>query len=308
MRGQNHWRVVGILPPDLRDKHDATFDDVIPSILHEAGSGLAFKGCTWFSTYRISHRSAERFRDRRCFLLGDAAHIHSPVGAQGMNTGLQDAYNLAWKLALVASGRADPALLNSYEEERIPIARRLLNTTDRAFRLVVSDNPLAGVFRTEILARIAAFALSRESIQRFAFRTVSQTGLEYRDGPLSESLESVPDEAPHAGDRFPWLHLKFTPGGPVEESFERFDDMHLNLMVIGQPAPGALAVGDLLRIHEIPADPDNEREFARARIPRPSFYLLRPDGHVGLCGARLEAATVQRYVADRLGITAVGHA
>jgi len=308
MRGQNHWRVVGILPPELRDKRDATFDDVVPSILHEAGSGLAFSGCTWFSTYRISHRSAERFRDRRCFLLGDAAHIHSPVGAQGMNTGLQDAYNLGWKLALVASRRADPALLDSYEDERIPIARRLLNTTDRAFRLVVSDNPLAGVFRTEVLARIAAFALSRESIQRFAFRTVSQTGLEYRSGPLSESLESVPDEAPHAGDRFPWLHLKFAPGGAVEESFGRFDDMHFNLIVIGQPAPGALAVGDLVRIHEIPADPHNARELARARIPQPSFYLLRPDGHIGLCGARLDFTMVKRYVADRLRITAVREA
>ena len=118
----------------------------------------------------------------------------------------------------------------------------------------------------------------------------------------------MPHEAPHAGDRFPWLHLKFAPGGPVEESFERFDDMHLNLIVIGQPAPGALAVGDLLRIHEIPADPHNERELARARIPRPSFYLLRPDGHVGLCGARLDAATVPRYIADRLRVAAVGHA
>ena len=66
---------------------------------------MSFKACTWFSTYRIHHRRAERFRDRRCFLLGDAAHIHSPVGAQGMNTGLQDAYNLAWKLALVVEGQ-----------------------------------------------------------------------------------------------------------------------------------------------------------------------------------------------------------
>jgi hypothetical protein len=302
MRGQNHWRVVGILPPDLRDRHDATFDDVIPSILHEAGSALAFKACTWFSTYRISHRSAERFRDRRCFLLGDAAHIHSPVGAQGMNTGLQDAYNLAWKLALVAGGQADPALLDSYEDERIPIARRLLDTTDRAFRLVVSDNPLAGVLRTEILARIAAFGMSREAIQRFAFRTVSQTGIEYREGPLSESLGPVPDGAPHAGDRFPWLQLKFVAGGPVEDSFGRFDDLHFNLIVIGQPAPGELTVGDLLRIHEIPADPDNERELARAQIPRPSFYLLRPDGHVGLCGVRPEAAAIMRYLTERLSI------
>jgi 2-polyprenyl-6-methoxyphenol hydroxylase-like FAD-dependent oxidoreductase len=91
MRGTDHWRVVGIVPPALRGRDDLTLDEVIPSIREEAGSGLSFQGCSWFSTYRIHHRRAERFRDGRCFLLGDAAHIHSPVGAQGMNTGLQDA-------------------------------------------------------------------------------------------------------------------------------------------------------------------------------------------------------------------------
>ena len=100
-----------------------------------------------------------------------------------MNTGLQDAYNLGWKLALVVEGRADAALLDSYEEERIPVARRLLNTTDRAFRLIVSDNWLAGLLRTEILARVAAFAMSRERIQSFAFRVVSQIGIHYRKSP-----------------------------------------------------------------------------------------------------------------------------
>ncbi|MGH8694882.1 MAG: FAD-dependent monooxygenase, partial [Burkholderiales bacterium] len=118
MRGTDHWRVVGILPADLRGRDDLAFEDVIPSVRREAGDGLSFQGCSWFSTYRIHHRSAARFRDRRCFLLGDAAHIHSPVGAQGMNTGLQDAYNLAWKLALVVTGRADAGLLDSYEDER----------------------------------------------------------------------------------------------------------------------------------------------------------------------------------------------
>src|SRR5207245_6487533 len=139
----------------LRGRDDLTFDEVIPSVRQQAGTALSFETCSWFSTYRIHHRRAARFRDRRCFLLGDAAHIHSPVGAQGMNTGLQDAYNLAWKLALVTEGRADAALLDSYEEERMPVARRLLNTTDRVFRLLVSDNPLAGILRTKILARIA---------------------------------------------------------------------------------------------------------------------------------------------------------
>src|SRR5262249_43448990 len=161
----------------------------------------------------------ERFREGRSFLLGDAAHIHSPVGAQGMNTGLQDAYNLAWKLALVVRGEADAALLDSYGEERVPVARRLLNSTDRAFRLVVSDSWLAGLFRTKIMANIAAFAMRFQAVQKLAFRTVSQTGIEYRASSLSAQAGSLPKEAPQPGDRFPWLHLRFGACAAVEDSF-----------------------------------------------------------------------------------------
>jgi 2-polyprenyl-6-methoxyphenol hydroxylase-like FAD-dependent oxidoreductase len=302
MRGKNHWRVVGILPAALRNKKDMRFEDVVPSLRQEAGTALSFKTCTWFSTYRIHHRSASRFRSGRCFLLGDAAHIHSPVGAQGMNTGLQDSYNLAWKLALVAKGQADAALLDSYEGERIPVARRLLNTTDRAFRLVVSDSWLAGLFRTKVLARIAAFAMSIGRIQTIAFRTISQTGITYRDSALSKSLAGLPAGAPRAGDRFPWLHLKFRPDGETEDLFQRLDDTQFNLIVVGQPAPpeDALGFGDMLRVHAVPADPANDRELARVEIPQPSFYLLRPDGHVGLCGCRLDAADLRRYASETL--------
>ena len=123
MRGKDRWRVIGILPEQFRSREHVTFEELIPSIKGEAGTDLDFKHCSWFSVYRIQHRAAERFRDRRCFLLGDAAHIHSPMGAQGMNTGLQDAYNLAWKLALVVRGRADAALLDTYEQERVPVAQ-----------------------------------------------------------------------------------------------------------------------------------------------------------------------------------------
>jgi 2-polyprenyl-6-methoxyphenol hydroxylase-like FAD-dependent oxidoreductase len=302
MRGADHWRVVGILPPPLRGKPDVTFDDVAPSVRGEAGATLQFKGCSWFSTYRIHHRAAARFRAGRCFVLGDAAHIHSPVGAQGMNTGLQDAYNLGWKLAAVTQGRADAALLDSYEAERLPVAQRLLATTDRAFRVVVSDSWLAGVLRTQVLARVAAFVLSRRRVQRLVFRTVSQTGIHYRDSALSSALGQMPAHAPRAGDRFPWMKLRFDADGPVQDLFDRLDDTRFTLLLFG-PAdvvPSVPLPGHELRVEVIHDDAHNATALKRAGITSPSFYLLRPDGHVGLCGRTFDAAALARYFTDTL--------
>jgi 2-polyprenyl-6-methoxyphenol hydroxylase-like FAD-dependent oxidoreductase len=303
MRGADHWRVVGILPPELRGQDDVAFEAVVPDIRRVVGSTVAFHECSWFATYRIHHRRAARFREGRCFLLGDAAHIHSPVGAQGMNTGLQDAYNLGWKLALVAAGRAEERLLDSYSAEREPVAERLLQTTDRAFSLIVSDGWLGTLFRTRVLARILAFAMGRERFRRLAFRTISQIGIHYRDGPLSQPQTQPARDAPAAGDRFPWLRLSFAPGAPAEDLFARLDDTRFNLLLFGQRAL-TIADGprDLLAVHAIPTDPANDRELARARIPAPCFYLLRPDGHIGLAGAGFDADLLSRYLAGRIGI------
>ena len=305
MRGQDHWRIVGILPPGLLGKDGVTFDDVLPSVRTEAGAGLSLKSCTWYSTYRIHHRSAAHFRDRRCFLLGDAAHIHSPVGAQGMNTGLQDAYNLGWKLALVTQNRANAALLDSYEEERLPVARQLLDTTDRAFRLIVSDNWLAGLFRTRILARVAAFAMGRPRLQALAFRVVSQTGIQYRASRLSKSLDGLPGEAPRAGDRFPWLQLRLQPDGPLEDMFKTLHDTRFNLVVFGQAGAAAAAgvgLGELVHIQAVPSEPVNDAELARVRIPQPSYYLVRPDGYVGLCGINLDGDAIKHYFSESMNL------
>jgi hypothetical protein len=195
-------------------------------------------------------------------------------------------------------------LLDSYEQERLPVARRLLNTTDRAFRLIVSDSWFAGLLRTQVLARIAAFAMGRERIQRIAFRTVSQTGIHYRSSALSQSLPDLPDSAPQAGDRFPWLKLRLQPGGPLEDLFQKVDDTRFTLVLFGAslPADGSLHFGDLVRIHVIPVDAVNEAELARTSIPRPAFYLIRPDGYVGLCGGRLDSAAMERYITARLGL------
>ena len=302
MRETDHWRIVGILPPQLRGRDNLTFEETIPTLRHEVGSQLSFQACNWFSTYRIHHRRAARFHDRRCFLLGDAAHVHSPVGGQGMNTGLQDAYNLAWKLALVVSGRAAAALVHSYEDERLPVANHLLKRTDRFFSIVVSDSWLVGLLRTRVMPKIMGLALRTAAVQGIVFRTISQTGIRYRGSPLSEALASLPENGPRPGDRFPWLRLRFQPNGRLEDLYGKLDDTRFTLLVFGQAAPprGIPELGDRLHIQELPSDPANDRELARARIPRPSFYLLRPDGHIGLAGARLDAAAASRYVSERL--------
>jgi 2-polyprenyl-6-methoxyphenol hydroxylase-like FAD-dependent oxidoreductase len=304
MRGSNHWRVVGIVPPELREKADLTFDDVAPSVRAEAGAGLSFHSCTWFSPYRIHHRRAQRFRSGRCFLLGDAAHIHSPVGAQGMNTGLQDAYNLAWKLALVVSGRASETLLDSYADERVPVAEQLLSTTDRAFSLVVADRRFAGFFRTRVMPKLLAVAMRSERIRQLAFRTISQIGIRYPHSPLSVSMSGLPEAAPVAGDRFPWMNLQFAGEANAEDLFAKLDDTRFHLLLFGQPAPPSLSeVGELLRIHAIADSAENHRELEGAHIPRPSFFLLRPDGHVGLAGITLDRDAIARYFRERLRLS-----
>jgi 2-polyprenyl-6-methoxyphenol hydroxylase-like FAD-dependent oxidoreductase len=301
MLGTDRWRVIGILPKSLNGKPDLKFEDVVPHVTQEAGADLSFESCSWFSTYKIHHRRAERFQLGRCFLLGDAAHVHSPMGGQGMNTGLQDAYNLAWKLALVVQGRAEPELLESYEAERTLVANKLLATTDRAFRLLVSESRIAGVFRTKVFAKVMAFAMGRAFARRVAFATLSQTGIRYRDSALSSNLAGAPaGGAPRAGDRFPWLRVALRERGPIEDLYQKLDDTRFNLVLIGQPAPerGAQGLGDLLRVHAIANDPRNAPALEKARLRGPAFYLLRPDGHIGLVGRRFDAVALYDYLWD----------
>ena len=139
---------------DAEHQHDdLSWNDVSQRVIE--WMRIDVERVNWFSTYRVHHRVADHFRKGRAFLLGDAAHIHSPVGGQGMNTGIGDAVNLAWKLAAVLHGRADASLLDSYEPERIAFARRLVATTDRAFTGVTSAGAIARLVRLHIVPLVA---------------------------------------------------------------------------------------------------------------------------------------------------------
>ncbi len=185
------------------------------------------------------------------------------------------------------------ALLDSYEEERLPVANQLLRGTDRAFSMIVSDRMISRILRTRVIAKVAAFAMRFDRIRKLAFRTISQIGIQYRASSLSETLGDWPEEAPRAGDRFPWLQLKFSADDPPDDLFQRIDDTCFNLMIVGQtPVPSTLRKLELLQVHEIPTAYGNDQALARMHIPIPSFYLLRPDCYVGLAGRHLSAEVV----------------
>ncbi|MCO6417614.1 FAD-dependent monooxygenase [Siccirubricoccus sp. KC 17139] len=276
-------RVIGILPPELGDRDDVTFDAVRP--VAEAMLGISVERANWFSTYHVHHRVAAGFRRGRAFLAGDAGHIHSPAGGQGMNTGIGDAVNLGWKLAEVLQGQAAESLLESYEQERIGFARTLVATTDRAFTALVGTGPGSRLLRQVVLPRLAPLLLGIGPVRRRLFRTASQIRIAYPDSPLSEGRAG----ALAAGARLPFLEV---PGG---DSHAPLDGLGWRLQLHGEAAPPLRAAAAELGL---PLDTFPWSAAAgRAGLARDAAYLLRPDGHIGLAWEGQDPARLRAYAA-----------
>jgi 2-polyprenyl-6-methoxyphenol hydroxylase-like FAD-dependent oxidoreductase len=185
LKGEGRARLIGTVREEAEHQQEnLSWNDVNKRVME--WMRIDVERVNWFSTYRVHHRVADHFRKGCAFLLGDAAHIHSPVGGQGMNTGIGDAVNLAWKLAAVVQGRADASLLDSYEPERIAFARRLVATTDQAFTGVTSSRAMARLMRLHIVPLLIPAFFALKTVRRFLFRTASQTAVNYRGSSLSE--------------------------------------------------------------------------------------------------------------------------
>ncbi|MCL2447606.1 MAG: FAD-dependent monooxygenase, partial [Polyangiaceae bacterium] len=287
LRDARHARLIGAVRDEAiagdagarpTERHDGLeWNDVSRHVVEQIR--LAVKKVSWFSTYRVHHRVASRFRVGRAFLLGDAAHVHSPVGGQGMNTGIGDACNLAWKLAMVLRGTADPGLLDSYEPERMPFARTLVGTTDRAFELVTAPGTIARRMRTDVGPRVLTTAFRFEAIRRLLFKTVSQVRIHYRRSPLSAGRAG----RIHGGDRLPWV-----PTVGAGDNFDPLTSLGWQVHVYGDSpreltrSPGARG----LPMHVFPWS----ESAAGAGLERDSAYLVRPDGYVALATSGAGAA------------------
>ncbi len=289
MKGEGHARFIGTVRNSGQADEKVSWEDVSKGAIEHLQADV--RSVNWFSTYHVHHRVADHFRKGRIFLLGDAAHIHSPVGGQGMNTGIGDAVNLAWKLAAVLRGRAKPSLLDSYEPERIAFARRLVATTDRAFTAVTSSGALARMIRLRIVPILAPLLFSFRMVRRGLFRTVSQTALNYRESSLNAgSAGSV-----HGGDRLPWV--KMNSKRNWTDNFAPLTSLDWQIHVYGEatPAVRALCTERGLPLHVFAW----QTAMKKASLRRNALYLVRPDGYIALADAQGNAATLQSYLDER---------
>jgi 2-polyprenyl-6-methoxyphenol hydroxylase-like FAD-dependent oxidoreductase len=287
LKGTGRVRLVGsVRQQPGRDNDTLTFDDVKGRAIEHLK--VQVQNVNWFSTYHVHHRVAPRFRDGCVFLLGDAAHIHSPAGGQGMNTGIGDAVNLAWKLAAVLVGGATESLLDTYEPERIAFANRLVATTDRIFTFATKQGFTARFVRTRIFPVLAAVLFRLPAVRRYLFRTASQIGINYRKSRLSTGAAGTV----HGGDRLPWVET--TPG---PDNFTPLASLSWQVHLYGDARAGvAEACAEVgLPLHVFTWQP----AMRPAGLVRGALYLVRPDGYVALADPHAEPERLRRYFAER---------
>jgi 2-polyprenyl-6-methoxyphenol hydroxylase-like FAD-dependent oxidoreductase len=274
-------RLTGIVPPASEKKDNISYADVAHSV--ERNTGLKVKQVNWFSSYRVHHRVAEDFHKGRVFLAGDAGHIHSPAGGQGMNTGIGDAVNLAWKLADVLNGCATKKLLDSYELERISFAKTLVKTTDTAFRFIASRSVLGSLFRAYILPIFFSSITKIHLFLKMAFRTISQTRINYRESFLSVGS----GKKIKAGDRLPWI--KSGQG----DNFENLRSLDWQIHIYGIIKNEFRKATKNLKysIYEF----EWSQEAKKKGMIKNALYLIRPDGHIALVSKEQNANLIEKY-------------
>ena len=323
------WRIAAQIFPDADGNVPPASVELFQRLLAERAGETAIKILepVWLSNFVMHHRMVDHYRKGRAFLAGDAAHVHSPIGGQGMNTGIQDAYNLAWKLALVIDG-APEALLDSYEAERLPVGRKVLQQTDVNHRLRVSGSALADVLMDRVVFPLLRVPAILDVVGDFVLKRGSQLDVNYRASSLSEHIGG-PRKGIKVGDRAPDGHL-LDPSGQPTSLFTTFRTPDFRLLIfqgrrhaadakalaaIGQRVRAA--TGELVRPLVITTDDTtspvddvvvlndpNQRTHVSYGVSTPSLCLIRPDGYVGFrCGTGDEAHLLS-YLERQYGMVA----
>lgn len=283
MGSTDHQRLVGV----VRNDDGLPVTEGTARATLDRAFGVHYNQSAWFSTYRVHHRVARRFRRGPVFLAGDAAHVHSPVGAQGMNTGLPDAHNLACKLADVLTGRAPDVYLDRYEAERWPVDQRLVSTTDTMFGVITSEKCAPRLLRRWVVPRVAPIAASL--VPRFVassriFEYLAQTRIHYWMSDHAKQ-DAHGRRGKVLGRRLDWNG----------DNFESLRTMTWQVHAYGQIAPEAadqLEAELGLSVRVFP-------EIRNRRLRPGKVYLIRPDGFVAAIASPESAADLFRTAQPR---------
>lgn len=301
MQGENRFRVIGILPKQFRQEDVKEFSQIQSVIEEQINLNISFTDTRWFSLYKLHHRCVDNFRNKKVFLAGDAAHVHSPVGGQGMNTGLQDAYNLAWKLAQVINAQADEKLLDTYNEERLPIAKTLVNTTDRGFTLITSGTWYKRIFRLYIFPMLIKNLLRIKKLRAFIFKAGSQIAISYTKSSLSYSENK---NILVAGKLVPFVKIN----SKIIDDHLKFDGFTIllfdTLLRDDQKEDIQNSFFVKFQFIDIIRNEMNEDAIKKFKVNSSALFVIRPDNYIGYCAETISVTDVKKYLAERLKLVA----
>jgi 2-polyprenyl-6-methoxyphenol hydroxylase-like FAD-dependent oxidoreductase len=257
---------------------------------HITGKDFQLLYSVWISRFYLHHRAVQEYQKGLAFLAGDAAHIHSPIGAQGMNTGLQDATNLAWKMALTLKYGSPKELLETYQAERQRIGEILVKTTDRIFGIVITKNPIISLARQYLMPIVMRFLAKSIYLRKRIFGFVSELNIHYHENPFI--IEKIVDAdtkflaAPKAGYR--------APDAPIAHTslFELLKKKPFNILLFctqDLPHPAQKAqinelkkiAPKILAVHKFNQPQELKQLYNRYGITESGSYAIRPDGYIG---------------------------
>lgn len=300
MKGEKRYRIVGSFPEGTdKEEGEILYEEIEARIKQEAEIALELSHVNWFSVYKVHTRHVNKFSEGRCFLAGDSAHIHTPAGGQGMNTGIQDAYNLAWKIAFVLKGAADERILESYNEERLPNAKRLTETTDRMFNIAAGSDWFLNLIRTTVFPPMAKFILSFDVVKARFFPLISQIGINYREGSLSRQDETEEFDI-KAGDRMPYFLID------GQSVYDKLREPKFHLLTFSDGQSDYQATGneiereyaDLVDYHVVALYPRVTEIFGTTR---PFNVLIRPDNYIAFISQETTTSALKNYLNEVIG-------
>lgn len=299
----SRWRIDGAFPCTNVAMESGTFKEIEKNFQSGLKVNFVPEDAEWFSVSRSQQKLANAFQTGNIFLAGDAAHVNTPVGAQGMNTGLQDAYNLAWKLAFVIRERAKSELLQTYTAERSGISRHFARYADAVFQVVTNENAGARFLRSSmmqtLLSHVFPWVGKRKIFRQMFFKSISQIAVNYRNSMLSEkaSAGKFSSGAPRPGDRFP--PIEFTYHGRMTNTFEMLNNNRFSLLVMAEALPlefKSLATRYHLAVETILPVPDTKIVYRILGIKNTGFFLVRPDMYIAFRSATLDTSQLISYL------------